>query len=187
MAALDALTAGASPVFTAAFVLVTVLAALLDLRSRRIPNALTVTGVAAALVLRAPLGWENVADGALGVGLALLLTVPFFLVKAMGGGDVKLMAVVGAFMGPVELVGACLLIGLLGGVVALIEATRRGALRTVLINVSYMMIRLFSPLRRELAPTLTAPAAMTIPYGVPIALGALAWWFSGGTKSWIGS
>lgn len=181
-----ALAAGASPVTTAAFVGVMVLAAILDVRSRRIPNALTVTGVTAALVLRAPLGWAALADGALGIGLALLLTVPFFLVKALGGGDVKLMAAVGAFMGPVELVGACLLIGLLGGIVALVEAIRRGALRTVLINVAYMMIRLFSPLRRELAPTLTSPAAMTIPYGVPIALGALVWWFSGGTNSWTG-
>lgn len=171
---------------TAAFVIVMVLAAFLDLRSRRIPNALTVTGVALALLLRAPLGWAALADGLLGAGLALLLTVPFFLVKALGGGDVKLMAAVGAFMGPVELVGACLLIGLLGGIVALVEAIRRGALRTVLINVSYMVIRLVSPLRRELSPTLTSPAAMTIPYGVPIALGALAWWFSGGTKVWAG-
>jgi prepilin peptidase CpaA len=163
-----------------------VLAAILDLRSRRIPNALTVTGAAAALVLRAPQGWEALAEGVLGLGLALLVTVPFFLVKAMGGGDVKLMAAVGAFMGPRELIGACLLIGLLGGVVALVEAIRRGALRTVLINVAYMMIRLVSPIRRELSPTLSAPSAMTIPYGVPIALGALVWWFSGGAKSWLG-
>jgi len=180
----DALAAGASTVTTAAFVIVMVLAAVLDLRSRVIPNALTVTGVATALLLRAPEGWAAVADGVLGVGLALVLTVPFFLVKALGGGDVKLMAAVGAFMGPVELVGACLLIGLLGGLVALVEAIRLGALRTVLINVTYMVIRLVSPLRRELTPTLTEPGAMTIPYGVPIAIGALVWWFSGGLNVW---
>lgn len=169
---------------TAAFTGVMVMAGILDLHSRRIPNALTVTGVAAALVLRAPLGWEALGDGLFGIGLALLLTVPFFLVKALGGGDVKLMAAVGAFMGPVELLGACLLISLLGGVVALVEAIRRGALRTVLINVAYMVIRVFSPLRRQLTPTLTSPSAMTIPYGVPIAVGALVWWFTGGSKVW---
>ncbi len=182
----DALAAGASPVTSAAFVAVMALAAILDLRSRRIPNALTVMGAATALVLRAPQGWESLGYGVLGLGLALLLTVPFFLVKAMGGGDVKLMAAVGAFMGPVELIGACLLIGLLGGLVALFEAVRRGALRTVLVNVAYMMIRLVSPVRRELSPTLTDPEAMAIPYGVPIAIGALGWWFWGGTQVWAG-
>jgi prepilin peptidase CpaA len=161
------------------------IAGILDLRSRRIPNALTVTGAATALVLRAPLGWEALADGALGIGLALLLTVPLFLLNALGGGDVKLLAAAGAFLGPVDLVGASLLIGLLGGVLALVEAVRRGALRVVLLNVAYMIGRWFSPVRRELAPTLTSPAAMAIPYGVPIAVGALIWWYWGGSNLWI--
>ncbi len=79
-----------------------------------------------------------------------------------------------------QLVGACLLIALLGGVFALAEAIRKGALRALLLNVFYMMSRWWSPDRRNLAPTLVPPARMTIPYGVPIAVGALAWWFWGG-------
>jgi hypothetical protein len=71
----------------------------------------------------------------------------------------------------------------LGGLLALAEAARRGALRTVLINVAYMAIRWFSPMRRELTPTLTSPEAMAIPYGVPIAIGAVVWWYYGG--SWL--
>jgi prepilin peptidase CpaA len=163
------------------------IAGVLDLRSRRIPNALTVTGAATALALRAPMGWEALADGALGIALALLLTVPLFLLNALGGGDVKLLAAVGAFMGPVELIGACLLIALLGGVLALVEAVRRGAFRAVLLNVVYMIGRWFSPFRRGLSPTLTSPAAMAIPYGVPIAVGALIWWYWGGPRSWTGN
>jgi prepilin peptidase CpaA len=180
---MSSLAAEASPIMTAAFTGVMVIAGILDLHSRRIPNALTVTGVATALALRAPMGWEALGDGLLGLGLALVLTIPFFLVKALGGGDVKLLAAAGAFMGPRELVGACLLIGVLGGLLALAEAVRRGALRTVLINVAYMAIRWFSPLRRELTPTLTSPEAMAIPYGVPIAIGAVVWWYFGG--SWL--
>jgi prepilin peptidase CpaA len=160
------------------------MAGVFDLRSRRIPNALTVTGAATALVLRAPLGWEALADGVLGLGLALVLTVPLFALNALGGGDVKLLAAVGAFLGPVELLGACLLIALLGGVVAVLEARRRGSRRVVFLNVSYMLGRWFSPVRRELAPTLTSPDAMAIPYGVPIAAGALIWWYWGAAHLW---
>jgi prepilin peptidase CpaA len=180
----DALAAGASPVTTAAFVVVMVLAAILDLRSRRIPNALTVSGAAIALILRAPLGWDALGSGLLGLGLGLLLTVPLFLVKALGGGDVKLLAAVGAFMGPVNLAGACLLIMLVGGVIAISETVRRGAIRTTLINVGYLLLRLVSPGRRYMAPTLGSPTAMAIPYGVAIAVGALVWWFSGGSWLW---
>ena len=165
---------------TVVFVGVMVGAAILDLRSRRIPNALTVTGVVAGLVFRAPLGFDAVVGGLLGIGLALLLTAPMFAIGALGGGDLKLLAAAGAFMGPRQLVGACLLIALLGGVVALAEAIRKGALRALLLNVFYMMSRWWSPDRRNLAPTLVPPVRMTIPYGVPIAVGALAWWFWGG-------
>ena len=171
---------------SAVFTCVMLIAGVLDLRSRRIPNALTVTGAATALVLRAPMGWEALADGVLGLGLALVLTFPLFALGALGGGDVKLLAAVGAFMGPVELIGACLLIALLGGALALFEATRKGSLRLAFLNVFYMLGRMVSPVRRQLAPTLTSPAAMAIPYGIPIAVGALIWWYWGSSHLWTG-
>jgi prepilin peptidase CpaA len=167
-------------VMTVVFLAVMVAGACLDLRSRRIPNALTVTAGVAGLVFRAPLGVDMLVGGLLGIGLALLLAVPAFAIGALGGGDVKLLAGVGAFMGPRQLAGACLLIAVLGGVVALVEAIRKGALKALLLNVVYMMSRLVSPYRRNLQPTMMPPARMTIPYGVPIAVGALAWWFWGG-------
>jgi prepilin peptidase CpaA len=169
--------AASSPtVTTLIFVVLMVVAAVLDLRSRRIPNVVTVAGIVAGLALRVPLGLDAVGSGLLG----LLLAVPAFALGALGGGDVKLLAGVGAFMGPRQLVGACLLIALLGGVVALVESIRKGALRELLLNVYYMVMRLLSTERRQLAPTLTSPSVMTIPYAVPIAVGALAWWFWGG-------
>jgi prepilin peptidase CpaA len=162
------------------FAVIMVTAAVFDLRWRRIPNAVTVGGVALGLLFRGIAGWDPLVAGALGLGLGLLFSVPFFIIGALGGGDAKLLAAVGAFMGPKDLVGACLLIAVLGGVLALVEAIRRGALRALLLNVVYMLTRLVSPLRRTLSPTLLPPARMTIPYGVPIAVGALAWWFWGG-------
>lgn len=177
---MEVLAQGSPTVTTVVFVVLMVLAAVLDLKSRRIPNALTVAGIVAGLVFRAPLGLDAVGSGLLGAGLGLLLSAPLFALGALGGGDVKLLAGVGAFMGPRQLAAACLLIALLGGILALAEAIRRGALRTLLLNVFYMMSRWLSPDRRSLEPTLVPPARMTIPYGVPIAVGALAWWFWGG-------
>lgn len=167
-------------VTTAAFTAVLVVAGVLDLKWRRIPNLVTVGALVLGLALRSLIGVDAVIAGLLGVGLGLLLSVPFFMVGALGGGDAKLLAAVGAFLGPKDMIGACLLIGLLGGVLALVEAIRRGALRALLLNVFYIMSRWISPDRRNLEPTLMPPARMTIPYGVPIAVGALAWWFWGG-------
>jgi prepilin peptidase CpaA len=170
----------APSIMTYVFFAVMAAAALLDVRSRRIPNALTVSAIVAGLVFRAPLGFGAVGGGLLGVGLALVLAAPMFALGALGGGDVKLLAGVGAFMGPKQLVGACLLIALLGGVVALVDAMRRGALRAVLLNIFYMVSRWMSPEGRKLEATLFPPGRLTIPYGVPIAVGAMAWWFWGG-------
>ena len=180
MRGFDLLAEGATTATTCFFLAGMLAGAFLDLKTRRIPNALTVTAVVAGLVFRAPLGLHAVAGGLLGVSLALLLAAPLFMLGALGGGDVKLLAGAGAFLGPKQLVGACLLIALLGGVFALAEAIRKGALRALLLNVFYMMSRWWSPDRRNLAPTLVPPVRMTIPYGVPIAVGALAWWFWGG-------
>ena len=77
------------------------LAAAQDLRSRRIANALTVSLLAAGLVGAA------VGSGGLSISSALLgmltgfglMFVPFAL-EAVGGGDVKLMMAVGAWVGP---------------------------------------------------------------------------------------
>jgi prepilin peptidase CpaA len=175
-----ALAAHESLVTTAAFVVLMVLAGLLDLTSRRIPNALTVTAVAVGLVLRVPLGYLAVADGLLGAGLALVLTTPFFLVGALGGGDVKLLAAVGAFMGWRQLVGACLIIGLLGGVIALLDAIRRGILPSVLASTLHLILRWIWPVRSQESTSAMPTTPMTLPYGVAISVGALAWWFWGG-------
>ena len=174
------LTAEQPLVTTVTFAAIMGLAALLDLRSRRIPNALTVTAAVLGLLLRVPLGLHAVIAGILGIGLALVLTTPLFLVGALGGGDVKLVAAIGAFMGSGRLIGACLLIALLGGAVGLLDAARRGALLRALTNTFHLVVGWLSPSRAAGSLTIESPSAMTIPYGVPIALGALAWWFWGG-------
>lgn len=102
-------------------------AAGIDLRTGRIPNALTAAAALAGLAL-AILGLTHVtlllalAGGALGFGLML----PGRLFGATGGGDVKLMAALGTLLGPHQVIVAFLAGAIAGGALALAHAGRRG-------------------------------------------------------------
>jgi prepilin peptidase CpaA len=151
-----------------------------DVRARRIPNALTLAGVAVGLMLRAPLGSAELLNGVAGVGIAVLLTLPPFALGFLGGGDVKLLGAAGAFLGMDRLPGALVFVALAGGVLALLEAARQQALKRALAN-TYGFARnwvLFA--RAGVATQLPAPGTASVPYGIAIAAGTLAWWFLGG-------
>ena len=71
-----------------------------DVRGQRIPNWLTYSGLLAALVVRAGLGgWTGLKGGLAGMLFAGGIFFLLFLLGGMGGGDVKLMAAVGAWVG----------------------------------------------------------------------------------------
>lgn len=148
-------------------------AAATDLRSRRIPNALTLAGLGIGLALRVPLGGGAVVDGLLGAGAALLLGILFFMLRALGGGDVKLLAAVGAFTGLAALPVTLVLIAAMGGVLAFAEAVRRGVLRRVLANTGRLVLYWASAARLGSHADVSSPAAVTVPYGVAIAAGAI--------------
>lgn len=86
----------------------------------RIPNALTlplgVAGLAGALYLR---GWSGLGWAALGAALPLVLLLPAVAAGWLGGGDAKLLAAAGAWLGPVGVLGVAVLGALVGGVLAL--------------------------------------------------------------------
>src|SRR4030095_1932515 len=81
--------------------LTAVVGCLHDLRNRRIPNYLTF-GSAALAVLYAGVaaGWAGLCVALAGWSVGIVLFIPFFLLRGMGGGDVKLLAALGAWVGP---------------------------------------------------------------------------------------
>lgn len=93
---------------------------IVDSRSRRIPNLLSLGGATVGLLL-ALTGTSSVTLGASFGGLAvgLLALLPLYLLKAMGAGDVKLMAAVGSFLGPSLTLAAVLCTFIAGAVIAL--------------------------------------------------------------------
>lgn len=104
-------------------------AAVIDLRTRRVPNALTIALAAAGFALAATGTGRLGLAAALGGGLlGLLLMLPGHLFGATGAGDVKLFAAAGTLLGPADMVLAFIATAIAGGVLALVVAARRGRL-----------------------------------------------------------
>jgi len=131
-------------------------------------------------VLRGWLGVSALVEGVEGAGVGLALALVPFALGMLGGGDVKLLAAVGGFMGPERFVGAFLAIALVGGVLALVEALRHSAAGEVMSRSFAVVKNLALFGCAGYRPTLESEGAMTVPYGVAIAIGSLAWWFEMG-------
>jgi prepilin peptidase CpaA len=104
--------------------------ALVDLYTRRIPNALTL-GVAAfgVMLAAAHLSSLTTLQALLGFAVGLVLMLPGHLIGATGAGDVKLFAALGTLLGPKAIAMAFLYTAIAGGVLAVVVAMRRQLLR----------------------------------------------------------
>lgn len=160
-------------VITFYVLLVAVIACVTDLRSARIPNWLTFSAAIVAL------GFHTFAGEGMGLGTALLGLVvglavffPLFALRAMGAGDVKLLAAFGAWVGPISILWVALYTALAGGAFALMLMASRGYLRQGLGNIRTLLKfwSLFG-LRPLPAVSLDSPHTLRLPYALPIAVG----------------
>ncbi len=149
-----------------------------DATTRRLPNRLTLTAILVGLATRLALGPDAVLAGLVGILLGVALSLPLFALGAIGGGDVKLVAAAGAFLGPRELVWALLLGAALSLVVAVEEITRRKVAVPVLYRTRDLVLHLVTLGRKGQRPHPDAAGAVKIPYGVAIAAGAVLAWFA---------
>ena len=151
-----------------------------DLRSRRIPNVLTLGAAGVAFVYYLVTGgFTSLGWSAGGWAVGLLMFLPFFALRGIGGGDVKLMAALGAWLGPAATVWVALYAMVAGGPLALIVAFGSGYVKQALTNVwGLLMFWRVAGLRPHPALTLEAPGgAPRLPYALPIAAGlAVALW-----------
>lgn len=134
-------------------------AAVLDLRWRRIPNWLTLSAFGAGVAVSV---WRYGAPGVIlalaGAALGLLMLLPFYAVRAIGAGDVKLLAALGALVGPQALVSVALYAAVAGGAISVLMLLRRHRLG---FTLSELVVR---PLR-------LSRSGAKAPYGVAIASG----------------
>lgn len=159
-----------------------------DFQSYRIPNAIVFWGAGLGLLLNAVMpegfGFANLIPGgvgllnaAAGLAIGLVVLLPMYLLRAMGAGDVKLMAMVGAFLGPDDVVGAILATFIAGGVLSIAYAWKIGVLRRTLQNIHFILYSNAVKLAGGCLPTLEdAPqTAAKFPYAAAIAVGTLGY------------
>ena len=105
-------------------------AAAIDLRTRRVPNALTGAAATAGIVLAVTgFGQAGIVPAILGGLLGLTLMLPGYLFGATGGGDVKLLAAIGTLLGPERILIAFFVMAIGGGLLALATAAGRRRFR----------------------------------------------------------
>lgn len=157
-----------------------------DVRSRRIPNLLVLPGALAGVALNswlpaghglfdAPFGGLGAGAGLAGLAAGLAVLLPMYLLRAMGAGDVKMMAMVGAFLGPRALLEAALWSLLAGGALALAAALCSGRLTALLGNAYQMLLHALVRTLAGAGGGIDAPAAASgkLPYAIAIACGTV--------------
>jgi prepilin peptidase CpaA len=152
---------------------IALVAAASDLRTRKIPNLLTFGSAAVAVGLHAVVGGWTAAGAALaGWVLGLALFLPLFALGGMGAGDVKLLAALGACVGPLAVVWVALFTSVAGGLMALVVASYTGYLRKSFVNLYCLVMywRLEGP-RPVPEMTLSTHPGPRLAYAVPVLAG----------------
>jgi prepilin peptidase CpaA len=157
-------------------------AAVYDVRYRRIPNWISVCGVLAGLAMNtfltfdSPARWSGLVSSLEGFGLGFGVYFALYALRAMGAGDVKLMAAVGAIVGPANWFAIFLITAITGGIMALILIALRRRFTTTMWNVGFILSEMKSGRpayvgKEEL--DVKSPKAVGLPHGAVIAVGTV--------------
>ena len=168
------------------------LAAFFDLEWRRIPNWLILFGLIAGLGLSGLRGMNEFYQGLLGMGVGIgVLFIPFAF-RWIGAGDVKLLGVMGAFVGPHMLLRALWYSAMVTGLMALLSLIFRRLsldfLMRACVDFKQAMLDLltFGRAQAESANAWTARNRQGVPWGVGIGLGTVFAYYLDPTGRWAG-
>lgn len=151
-------------------------AAIIDIRTYRLPNWLTVGGTLLGIAWSLLPGGTDLTHSLLGAVTGLVALIPFYALRIMGAGDVKLMAAVGAFLGVPELFPAMIFTFIAGGLMAVgFAAWRRSLSRTLLNARDLVEMTALAAVHGE-RPFLDAVSSTgKLPYGLCVCVGTLGW------------
>jgi prepilin peptidase CpaA len=166
---------------TGGLMLLLVIAAVCDYRTYRIPNRLVACGAVFGVIyttVMPPVLHGTALFPLSGVVVGLLLFLPLYLLRAMGAGDVKLLAMIGTFLGPLETFYAALASMIVGGILSILWVLAHGRTLHMLQNLAaFFQVGLLgvlagSPSGLRIAPDVSAGR---LPYGVAISSGTIGY------------
>jgi len=164
------------------------LASWIDYAQRRVPNWLNATLILIGFAVQAAcFGWSGVSAGFLGMLTGFGLLIVPWLMHGMGAGDVKLMAAIGVWMGPLLTLYSFALGAVIGGITAVVMIVSTGRLRMACANFGVILTKCSNPqtLFSEVGSAKSFGAtSQLLPYGVPLTAGTLiilagrvlGWW-----------
>jgi prepilin peptidase CpaA len=156
-------------------VLGVLIAAGFDIKSRRIPNALTFSMILSGLILNTYLnGFSGLGQSALGLLCGILFLILPFAWGGVGAGDVKLVGAIGSLLGPHLVLYVFLASAVFGGILSLIEAIRNHSFKATCSSIKHkvMIAALSGKVPAEKSVELQTET-LGIPYACAIACGTL--------------
>src|SRR5712692_4582673 len=146
-----------------------------DLHRHRIPNVLTFGAAFAGIITQIlAAGWLGALAGLAGWAIGIGLFFPFFALRGMGAGDVKLLGAFGAWLGPAHVIVAAIAAALIGGFMAVAVVIQARRMRQMAMRLSSMAF-FWSADGLQPVPgiTLSEPSHLALSYSLPITAGAL--------------
>jgi prepilin peptidase CpaA len=170
------------------FVTVTlVVAAVIDGLKLKVPNWITFPMIISGWIYSATLspyaGWEGLMFSLVGTVVGLALLLPLYAIGGMGAGDVKLLAGVGAWVWGTVTLYAFALSAIIGGVISvLMVVTRRkwGKHQSQFWMICNEILTVKDPEKLAAIAAERKPTMMLLPYGIPIAIGTIAYFVIAG-------
>lgn len=161
-------------IFIFILIIVLVIAAIWDLFYHKIPNRLIFPAAVAAVVYHTVLnGWSGFFFSLEGIGLGIVIFLPFYMLGGMGAGDVKLLGAVGAFVGPYGVFLAFLFTAITGGIYAIILLAVNGCLKESVLRFKTMLTTFLMTGNFVYMPPLAKQQKLRLLYGIAIAIGTL--------------
>lgn len=159
-------------------------AAYIDGKQLRVPNWLTFPMILSGLVYSAWVGgWEGLGDGLIGMCVGLATLLPLYAIGGMGAGDVKLMAGIGAWLGASATWNAFVVSVIVGAVMAVGMVAWRRSWKKHCGNFSQIVLEFMtvkSPAELSKIAAERKPQMLLLPYGIPICVGSIAYFFYAG-------